>query len=83
MNKPIKNYRSGSLQGAIWFNERTVEGNVVGFKTVSLKRSWKDKDQDIWRDESMNLRRSDIPKLLVILHKLQEDLFLTGGGNNE
>ncbi|MFH1455340.1 MAG: hypothetical protein ABIF40_00120 [archaeon] len=83
MNKPIKSYKSGCLQGAIWFNERTVEGNVVGFKTVSLKRSWKDKEKDIWRDESMNLRRSDIPKVLVILNKIQEDLFLTGGEDNE
>ena len=75
-NRPIKSYRAGNIQGAIWFNEREVKDAVVGFKTVSIRRSWKDKDKDIWRDETLNLRKQDIPKLFVILNKLQEDLLL-------
>ncbi len=82
-NRPIKSYKSGNLQGAIWFNEREVEGNVVGFKTVSLKRSWKDKEKEIWREETMNLRKTDIAKLLVILNKIQEDLLLSNGGSED
>ena len=76
-NRPIKQYRAGNLQGAIWFNEREVKDAIVGFKTVSIRRSWKDKDKDIWREETLNLRKQDLQKLAVILNKLQEDLLLS------
>ena len=75
-NRPIKNYRAGNVSGAVWFNEREVNGNIVGFKTLSIRRSWMDKEKNIWRDETLNLRRNDIAKVLVILNKIQEDLFL-------
>ena len=75
-NRPIKQYRAGNIQGAIWLNEREVKDVIVGFKTVSIRRSWKDKDKDLWREETLNLRKQDIPKLAVILSKLQEDLLL-------
>jgi len=76
-NRPIKQYRAGNVQGAIWFNEREVNGTIVGFKTVSIKRSWKDKEKGIWRDETLNLRKQDLPKIRVILDKITEDLLLT------
>ncbi len=76
-NRPIKQYRAGNIQGAIWFNEREVKDAIVGFKTVSIRRSWKDKDKELWREETLNLRKQDLPKLAIILNKLQEDLLLT------
>lgn len=82
-NRPIKHYRAGNLQGAIWFNEREVKDAIVGFKTVSIRRSWKDKDKDIWREETLNLRKQDLAKLAVILNKLQEDLLLNDEQEDE
>jgi len=83
-NLPIKKLRSGSLDLAIWENKRKVrDGEEISFKTVSLRRSWKDKEQDIWRDEKLNLRRSDIPKAILLLQKAQEDLFLNEDNNND
>ena len=83
MTQPIKKYKSGNISGALWFNEREVNGNIVGFKTLSITRSWKDKD--VWRNEALNIRKQDIAKVLVILNKMQEDLFLEGreGYDNE
>ncbi len=82
-NKPIKKYRSGLIQGAIWLNEKKIEQDTVGFKTVSISRSWKNKEDGQWRDETMNLKKADIPKLQVILNKIQEDMLLTNEGDQE
>ena len=85
-NRPIKKFKSGSIEAAIWFNERERNGEIVGFKTVSLRRSWKDPKANIWRDETLNVRKTDIPKLLVILNKVNEELLLNkeeAGEENE
>lgn len=77
MNKPIKKYRSGSIECAVWLNERELDnGAKVGFKTVSLSRGWKD-NKDIWRNESINLRKGDIAKAMLVLQKAQEEVLLS------
>ena len=76
-NLPVKKYRSGSIEGVVWANKRKRDdGSEIEFKTATIRRSWKDKDQDIWREEKINLRKMDLPKLAVILHKLQHELYL-------
>ena len=88
-NLPIKKWRSGSIEGVIWSNKREIEREgakeEVEFKTFTLRRSWKDKAEDVWRDEKINLRRQDIPKVQAILSKIHEELFITGekGDENE
>ncbi len=74
-NKPINKWKSGNISGAIWANEREVNGTKVEFKTASIRRSWK-KEGDVWRDETLNFRRQDIPKIFSILHEMQKELFL-------
>ena len=76
-NRPIKKWRSGNLEVAIWLNERINNDTKVEFKTLSLTRNWKKKDDDVWRSDVMNLRRMDIPKVMILLQKAQEELFLT------
>ncbi len=75
-NKPIKDFSCGNIRTAIFFNEREVNGNLVGFKTVSLSRNFKKKDEDIWRSEVIHLRRNDLQKVILILQKAQEELLL-------
>ncbi len=81
MAKPIRQFRSGNFSAAIWENERKVNGDTMSFKTATLRRSWKDKDTDVWRDETINVRRHDIPKIQVLISKLQEELYLTSEGD--
>jgi len=76
-NRPIKKWRSGAIEGCIWSNKRDVDGNEVEFKTISVSRSYKKKGEDIWRSDLLNLRKGDIPKVMVILQKIQEELLLT------
>ena len=75
-NKPIKKFRSGQLEAAIWFNERKLKDDtIVGFKTVSLRKSWRD-DQGVWRDAVIQLRKQDIPRIVVLMQKTMEELLL-------
>ena len=83
-NRPIMKWRAGAIEGCIWSNERNLpDGELVEFKTASLIRKWKDKNQDIWRSEVINLRKGDISKLMVVLGKIQEELLLTKEEKNE
>ena len=74
-NQPLRKWRSGNISGAVWLNEKDVNGTKVNFKTASLRRSWK-KEGDIWRDEVLNFRRQDLPKLLSIINEMQKELYL-------
>jgi len=80
MDRPIKRFRAGNIDAAVWLNARDVDGTRVEFKTVTLKRSWRDKDSGDWRDERINLRRSDIQKIMLVLSEVQKDLFLNQEG---
>jgi hypothetical protein len=75
-NKPIKKFKSGSIEAALWSNEREFNDSVVEFKTVSLTRSYKKKGEDLWRSESLNLRRNDLVKAILVLQKAQEELLM-------
>jgi len=80
-NKPVKKFKSGAIESAVWENSKEVDGNEVGFKTVSLRRSWK--QDGVWRDSSINLRRNDIQKAILVLNKAQEELLLEESGSDE
>ena len=82
VNKPLKSWRSGNISGAIWVNEKEANGTTVSFKTASLRRAWK-KDGDVWRDETLNFRRQDIPKIASILNEIQRELFLADSEEGE
>jgi hypothetical protein len=76
-NRPIKKWRASNFEIALWSNKRkNSEGHEIEFKTMSLTRSYKKRDEDIWRNESINLRRTDLPKVQVLINKAQEELLL-------
>lgn len=76
VNKPIKKFKSGAIETAIWNNEKDFNDSKVEFKTVSLTRSYKKKGEDIWRSESVNLRKNDLIKAILVLQKAQEELLM-------
>ena len=83
VNRPIKKFKSGNIEAAIWANEKEFNGGLVEFKTVSLNRSYKKKGEEIWRNEIINLRKGDIPKIMLVLQKAQEELLLNQEQNEE
>ncbi|HLD02626.1 MAG TPA: hypothetical protein VJC07_02930 [Candidatus Nanoarchaeia archaeon] len=83
-NLPIKKFRSGNIEAAIWLNKhKRNENEEIEFKSVSLSRSYKKKDENQWRNEVINLRKMDIAKALLVLQKAQEELLLFHENNEE
>ncbi len=75
-NQPIKKYRISNWEGVVWDNKKTMNGVEMQYKTATVSRSYKKKDEDIWRSEVINnIRLNDIPKLRIILDKLQDFLY--------
>ena len=82
VNRPIKKWRSSNFEIALWANEREVNGNLVEFKTMSLSRSFKKKDEDLWRNEVINLRRMDLPRVIALLNEASKELFIEKTNEN-
>jgi len=76
-NQPVKKYRISNWEGVVWDNKKKLSNGVeVGYKTITVSRSYKKKEEDIWRNEVINnIRLNDIGKLQAILDKLQDFLY--------
>lgn len=79
MTKPIKKYNSGNFSVAIWLNQKDIEGSKINFKTLTLTKSWKDKE-GTWRYENINLKRKDLSNVRILIEKTMQDLYLSEGG---
>ena len=79
-NLPVKKFRIGNIDSAIWENKKNLNGNEVVFRTVSISRSFKKKDEDMWRSEVINnIRRNDISKIMAVLRKVEDYLYFEAG----
>ncbi|MEK6904356.1 MAG: hypothetical protein AABW87_02065 [Nanoarchaeota archaeon] len=75
-NLPLKKFRIGTYEAVIWDNKREKNGVEFSFKTVTLQRSYKKKDEDVWRSEVINnVRMNDLGKIKAILDKVQDYLY--------
>lgn len=70
-NKPLKIYKAGAISLSLWENE-TKDGN---FKSFTLSRAYKDKD-DNWQ-HTQSLKVADLPKLKVLLDQAYTDHIFT------
>ena len=81
-NLPHKKWRAGNVEVVIWKNKKQKDNQEIEFKTVSISRSYKKKDEGIWRNDVIhNLRRQDLAKLSLMLHEAQKELYFTGEKN--
>ena len=84
MNRPIQKWRIGTIECAIWDNKKQFNGGEVSYKTLTLSRSYKKKDEEIWHSEVINnLRRNDLAKVMAILQKAQDYLFFEANKEHE
>jgi len=77
-NAPERKFSAGSVSAAVWVNERSLpNGDTRPFRTVSLERSYKDKDGS-WK-KSHSLNTDDVPKAQIVLQKAFEFIVLREG----
>jgi hypothetical protein len=77
MPAPVKKFKATNFEASVWENERDFQNATVSYKTVTLRKTWKDKTNTT-RDQHLNLRKQDVEKALVLLRKIQEYLILEG-----
>ncbi|MBU0457721.1 MAG: hypothetical protein ABH824_03875 [Nanoarchaeota archaeon] len=84
-NFPEKKFRAGAISATVWLNNgHKVNGEDTKYKTISIERSYTDKDGK-WQSTN-SLRVNDLPKANVVLEKAYEYLVfaeqdLFKGGN--
>ena len=70
MTQPVKKFKAGQVNCALWENEITVNGRIVSKMNATLERRYKDKN-DKWQS-SNSFGRNDIPLAIYCLEKAFE-----------
>ncbi|MFC1728412.1 hypothetical protein ACFLZ7_03040 [Nanoarchaeota archaeon] len=74
-NKPEKKFRAGTISATIWKNEgQNKDGQKTTYATISVERSYKDKE-DNWKSTN-SMRINDLPRAALALTKAYEFLVL-------
>ena len=72
---PEKKFRAGGISVSIWQNSGIAKtGGVNVYRTVSMERSYRDKNGSWQRTNS--LRANDLPRVVLLLNKAYEYLVL-------
>lgn len=72
MERPEQKFNAGAVSATIWSNTKVVNGSSIEVKSISIQRSYKDKDGQ-WKNVT-SLRMNDIPKARLVLDKAYEYL---------
>ena len=65
-----KRFNAGALSATIWRTERIIDGKEKPLKTISLQKSYKDKN-GVWQNTTV-LHTNDLPKAKLVLEKAYE-----------
>ncbi len=78
-NLPEKKFRAGPVAATVWKNTGVRDGQAVEFRTISLDRGYKDRN-DVWQNTS-SMRLNDLPRAMIVLQKAYEHLVLKQPGS--
>ncbi len=80
MVQPVKKFKCGACEVAIFENERTTkDGKTVNTRKASFQRRYKDSDGEWKSTHSLDI--NDIPKARLALHEAYKYLVLSKGNN--
>ena len=75
-NQPEKKFSTGAISATVWKNtgKSKKTGEEVEFRTITLQRAYKDKN-DEWQHTN-SMRVNDLPKAALVINKAYEYLVL-------
>ena len=79
-NVPERTIRAGAIAATVWQNIVVKDGREATYRTVSLTRSYKDKN-DQWQ-HTTSLRANDLPRAALVLNKAYEFVALSRMGDD-
>ena len=80
-NIPEKKFSTGVVTATVWQNQgKGRNGEIVGYRTVSLQRRYKDRN-GVWQSAN-SLRVNDLPRASLVLQKAFEYLVLREAQDN-
>jgi len=71
--KPVKVFRCGAIQGAIWTNQRVMDSAVVEIHSVRISKSYKEGDE--WK-RTTTFAAEDLPKVALVATEIYRFLRL-------
>ena len=75
-NKPEKKFRAGGISATVWQNNgQNKNGEPVTFRTISLERNYKDKNEE-WKSTN-SFRITDLPKVALVANKAYEYIVMS------
>ena len=74
-NGPIKKFREGNIEAAIWEQVGKNPEENKRFFTISLKKSWKKKGTDEkWKSVTVSFHKDEISRVFSVLQQATEEL---------
>jgi len=81
-NMPAMKFKAGAVAATIWANKvMSKTGNEVTYQTISLERSYKDKDGN-WQ-HTPKLRANDLPKAMLVLQEAYRNIILNQSSSSQ
>jgi hypothetical protein len=78
-NLPEMKFRAGAVTATVWQNTGMKDGEATSYNTISIERSYKDKN-DAWQSTN-SMRINDLPRAALVLKKAYEYLVLNQQNN--
>ena len=78
-NQPVKKFKAGAVESAIWKNEKKTGDKVTSVESVSIVRRYKDQNNK-WQSTS-SFSMNELPKVSLVANKAFEFLALSGSGS--
>lgn len=79
MGKPEKQFKVGNSTASVFVNEVNTKNGKALIKSVSLQRTYKDKEGNFQSVTSFGI--ADVPKAILALEKAYEHMILQENGD--